>query len=117
MFVKSEPHDHRVKSRIFTVPPVSQVYYLLHFTHLPGILKQLVELWTDEEKGLAGFGEFSRKHIVPACVLTPTKDTFDWSDGQTVLVSLLMNTLRALNQHGLSIIEEMLLRFVWFVNE
>lgn len=33
-----------------------------------------------------GFDEFTRKNIVPACILAPTKESFDWRDAQTVLV-------------------------------
>ena len=52
-----------------------------------GILKQLVDQWIDQDEGLAGFDDFTQKHIVPACILAPTKHTFDWTDAQTVLVS------------------------------
>lgn len=49
------------------------------------ILKRLIELWGGKE-GVPGFDEFTLGSIVPACFMTPLKDTFDWSDGQTVLV-------------------------------
>lgn len=51
-----------------------------------GILKNLVDQWTDTDQGVPGFDEYTRKHIVPVCILAPTKPTFDWRDGQTVLV-------------------------------
>lgn len=51
-----------------------------------GIFKHLIELWGDEDS-TSGFNEFTHKHIIPACLLAPTKDTFDWRDAQTVLVS------------------------------
>lgn len=50
------------------------------------ILKNLVEQWTNSEDGIMGFDEFTRKNIVPACILAPTKESFDWRDAQTVLV-------------------------------
>lgn len=40
------------------------------------------------DQDVAGFADFTRKNIIPVCILTPTKDTFDWRDGQTVLVCL-----------------------------
>ncbi|KAF6021808.1 XPOT [Bugula neritina] len=50
------------------------------------ILKNLVEQWTNSEDGIMGFDEFTRKNIVPACILAPTKESFDWRDAQTVLL-------------------------------
>ncbi|XP_077449465.1 exportin-T isoform X2 [Stigmatopora argus] len=48
------------------------------------VLARLVELWGGEA-GMAGFADFSYKHIVPACFLAPLKPTFDLSDAQTAL--------------------------------
>ncbi|XP_067932118.1 exportin-T-like [Watersipora subatra] len=50
------------------------------------ILKSLVEQWSDSNQGVPGFDEYVRKNIVPACILAPTKESFDWQDGQTVLL-------------------------------
>ncbi|XP_061618613.1 exportin-T isoform X4 [Phyllopteryx taeniolatus] len=48
------------------------------------VLARLVELWGGEG-GMSGFGDFTYKHIVPACFLAPLKPTFDLSDAQTTL--------------------------------
>ncbi|XP_061662329.1 exportin-T isoform X2 [Syngnathoides biaculeatus] len=48
------------------------------------VLARLVELWGGEG-GMSGFGDFTYKHIVPACFLAPLKPTFDLSDAQTML--------------------------------
>ncbi|XP_061524197.1 exportin-T isoform X2 [Phycodurus eques] len=48
------------------------------------VLARLVELWGGED-GMSGFGDFTYKHIVPACFLAPLKPTFDLSDAQTTL--------------------------------
>ncbi|XP_028305043.1 exportin-T [Gouania willdenowi] len=48
------------------------------------VLSRLVELWGGKD-GLQGFPEFIYKHIVPACFISPMKDSFDLSDAQTVL--------------------------------
>ncbi|KAJ6651387.1 hypothetical protein lerEdw1_020960 [Lerista edwardsae] len=48
------------------------------------ILSKLVELWGGKD-GPVGFADFVYKHIVPACFLAPSKQTFDLADAQTVL--------------------------------
>lgn len=66
------------------------------------MLKTLIDLW-GKEGALPGFNEFVHKHIIPVCILIPTKDTFDWTDAQTVLVSDLhpcsMSILRLPTRH------------------
>ena len=60
--------------------------FYVHLYLFLDILKSLVDQWTNTDQGIPGFDEYTRKHIVPVCILTPTKDNFDWRDGQTVLV-------------------------------
>uniref|UniRef100_A0A2K6BH64 Exportin-T n=1 Tax=Macaca nemestrina TaxID=9545 RepID=A0A2K6BH64_MACNE len=48
------------------------------------VLSKLEELWGGKD-GPVGFADFVYKHIVPACVLAPLKQTFDLADAPTVL--------------------------------
>lgn len=61
----------------------------------PGIKRSLniYVVFLGGKDGPVGFADFVYKHIVPACFLAPSKQTFDLTDAQTVLVCIAMGNL------------------------